>query len=146
MSDSKSKKNRENLVRQFNYCNAIVKDIIKHNRSKEVQEYAKGFAEIESPIVGGTDADWIRIHWGDIYIFLHNDGKIDYQVDPLDEYGGELIEVSGNLTDKVMLNKKFIQEILSLESLPIVRDGVVCYDVDMLTVAPLIKYKPMRKI
>ena len=143
--DSKSRKNRENLISQFKYCNAIVEDIIKYNKSKEVQEYTQGFAEIESSIVGGTDADWIRIHWGDIYIFLHNDGKINYQVDPLGEYGGELIEVSGSLTDKTILDKKFIQCILSLESLPIIRDGIVYYDNLLLPSTPLIKYKPMRK-
>lgn len=143
--DSKSRKNRERLISQFKYCNAIAEDIIKYNKSKEVQEYAQDFAEIESPIVGGTDADWIRIHWGDIYIFLHNDGKIDYQVDPLDEYGGELIEVSGSLTDKAILDKKFIQCILSLESLPIIRDGIVYYDNLLLLPTPLLKYKPMRK-
>ena len=52
---------KNNLVKQFYYCNAIANDIIKHNKSKEIQEYAKQFAEIESPLVGGTYADWIRI-------------------------------------------------------------------------------------
>ena len=67
------------FVKQFYYCNAIANDIIKHNKSKEIQEYAKQFAEIESPLVGGTYADWIRINWGDIYIFLCDDGHIGYQ-------------------------------------------------------------------
>ena len=84
---------KNNLVKQFYYCNAIANDIIKHNKSKKIQEYAKQFAEIESPLVGGTDADWIRINWGDIYIFLCDDGRIGYQVDPLGEYGSELIDM-----------------------------------------------------
>ena len=34
---------KNNLVKQFYYCNAIANDIIKHNKSKEIQEYAKQF-------------------------------------------------------------------------------------------------------
>lgn len=37
---------KNNLVKQFYYYNAIANDIIKHNKSKEIQEYAKQFAEI----------------------------------------------------------------------------------------------------
>ena len=81
------------LIKQFNHCNAIAADILDNNKSKEIQEYAKKFAEIESPLVGGTEAEWIRINWGDIYIFLCDDGNIRYQVDPLGEYGGELIDM-----------------------------------------------------
>ena len=84
---------KDNLLKQFYYCKAIANDIIKHNKSKEIQEYAKQFAEIESPLVGGTDADWIRINQGDIYIFLYDDGSIGYQVDPLGVYGNELIDM-----------------------------------------------------
>ena len=68
---------KANLIKQFNYCNAIANDIIEHNKSKEIQEYAKQFAEIESPLVGGTDADWIRINWGDIYIFLYDNLSLE---------------------------------------------------------------------
>lgn len=60
---------KANLIKQFNYCNAIANDIIEHNKSKEIQEYAKQFAEIESPLVGGTGADWIRINWGG-YLYI----------------------------------------------------------------------------
>lgn len=95
---------KEMVIKQFNYCNAIATDIIANNKSKEVQEYAKQYAEIESPLVGGTNADWIRINWGDIYIFLHDNGSIEYQLDPIGEYGGELIDVYGSLAE-------FIQEI-----------------------------------
>lgn len=69
---------KEWLMMQFNYCNAIASDISEHNKSKEIQEYTKQFAEIESPLVGGTDEKWIRINWGDIYIYLYDDGSIRY--------------------------------------------------------------------
>ena len=84
---------KEATVKQFEYCKAIAEDILANGKSKEVQEYAKKYAEIESPLVGGTDAEWIRINWGDIYIFLHDNGNINYQLDPHGEYGGELIDV-----------------------------------------------------
>lgn len=50
---------KASLIKQFNYCNAIATDILDNNKSKEIQEYAKKFAEIESPLVGGTEAEWI---------------------------------------------------------------------------------------
>lgn len=115
---------KENLVKQFRYCNAIANDIVEHNKSKEIQEYAKQFAEIESPLVGGTDADWIRINWGDIYIFLCDNGSIGYQVDPLGAYGSELIDM-WNCTEN-----DFVKEILSLEAAPIVRDGITFFEAE----------------
>ena len=84
---------KEATIKQFEYCKAIAEDILANGKSKEVQEYANKYAEIESPLVGGTDAEWIRINWGAIYIFLHDSGKIDCQLDPLREYGGEMIDV-----------------------------------------------------
>lgn len=110
------------LIKQFNHCNAIAADILDNNKSKEIQEYAKKFAEIESPLVGGTEAEWIRINWGDIYIFLCDDGNIRYQVDPLGEYGGELIDMWN------CEREDFIKAILSLEEPPIIRDGVTIYE------------------
>jgi len=99
---------KEKVINEFKYCNAIAMDIVLNGKSKEVQEYATQFAEIESPLIGGTDANWIRINWGYIYIFLHDDGKIQYQFDPFGEYGGELIDVFGTAED-------FIQSINLLE-------------------------------
>lgn len=90
---------KEMIIKQLNHCNAIATDIIVNGKSKEVQEYAKQYAEIESPLVGGTDAEWIRINWGDIYIFLHDNGDIQYQLDPFGAYGAELIDVCGSLTE-----------------------------------------------
>lgn len=110
------------LIKQFNHCNAIAADILDNNKSKEIQEYAKKFAEIESPLVGGTEAEWIRINWGDIYIFLCDDGNIRYQVDPLGEYGDELIDMWN------CEREDFIKAILSLEEPPIIRDGVTIYE------------------
>lgn len=115
---------KENLIKQFNYCNAIAEDILQNNKSKEIQEYTKKFAEIESPLVGGTDSDWIRINWGDIYIFLCDNGDVGYQVDPLAEYGGELIDM-WNCT-----KEDFINAILSLEDAPIIRDGITYFEAD----------------
>lgn len=113
---------KENLIKQFNYCNAIAEDILQNNKSKEIQEYAKRFAEIESPLVGGTDAEWIRINWGDIYIFLCDNGDVGYQVDPIGEYGGELIDMWNCST------KAFIAEILQFEQAPIIRDGFTYFE------------------
>ncbi len=129
---------KANLIKQFNYCNAIANDIIEHNKSKEIQEYAKQFAEIESPLVGGTDANWIRINWGDIYIFLCDNGSVGYQVDPLGAYGSELIDMWDCTEDD------FVKEILSLEAAPIVRDGITIFEVEESVSEPPM-YIPMKR-
>lgn len=130
---------KENLVKQFRYCHAIANDIVEHNKSKEIQEYAKQFAEIESPLVGGTDADWIRINWGDIYIFLCDNGSIGYQVDPLGAYyGSELIDMWDCTEDD------FIKEILSLEAAPIIRNGVTFFESEKSVDEPPM-YVPMKQ-
>ena len=61
------------IIEQLNYCKAIAEDIIKNNASMEILQHAKKFAEIESPMNGETEAAWVRICWGDIYIFLRFD-------------------------------------------------------------------------
>ena len=130
---------KANLIKQFNYCNAIANDIIEHNKSKEIQEYAKQFAEIESPLVGGTDADWIRINWGDIYIFLCDNGSTGYQVDPLGgTYGSELIDTWG------CTKEDFIKEILSLEAAPIIRNGITFFESEESVSEPPM-YMPMKQ-
>ena len=106
-------------------------------QKQEIQEYAKQFAEIESPIVGGTNADWIRINWGDIYIFLCDDGRIGYQVDPLGEYGSELIDM-WDCTEN-----DFVKEIFSLEPAPIVRNGITFFETEESADEPPI-YIPMK--
>lgn len=98
---------RETILEQFIYCNEIADDIIRHNASKEIIKYTHNWAEIESPISGEMDAPWIRICFGDIYIFMFIDeealdkenriiftGEIRYQLDGFGEYGGETIDVN----------------------------------------------------
>lgn len=104
---------KEVIRKQFDYCNAIAEDIFANGKSKDVQEYAKQFAEIESPLVGGTDADWIRINWGDIYIFMHDDGTFWYQLDGLGEYNGELIDSRSISEFMYELEKVTEEEILN---------------------------------
>lgn len=99
-------KAKEAIIEQLNYCKEIAEDIIKNNASMEILQHAKKFAEIESPMTGETEATWVRICWGDIYIFLRfdeaawdSDGKINfteivYQLDPIGGYGAELIDVN----------------------------------------------------
>ena len=95
---------KNNIKARFDYCVAIADDIAKHNASAAVLSYAKKWAEIESPITGETDAPWVRINWGDIYIYIHFDvdsleksavklsGDRIFQLDPFAAYGGELID------------------------------------------------------
>lgn len=103
---------KEVIKKQFDYCNAIAEDIIANGKSKEVQEYAQKYAEIESPLVGGTEAEWIRINWGDIYIFIHDDGTFWYQLDGLGEYNGELIDAESVSAFMTALEKVTDEEIL----------------------------------
>lgn len=132
---------KEAIIERFNYCNAIAMDIIANGKSKEVQEYAKQYAEIESPLVGGTSADWIRINWGDIYIFLHDNGNIQYQLDPVGAYNEELIDMYGTSVE-------FIHKINSLKEDEIQDDYYYpseyhkCNPRDGL---PLKNYIPMHK-
>lgn len=116
---------KEKIIKEFNYCNAIANDIINNHKSKEIQEYAKKFAEIKSPLIGGTSEDWISISWGDVYIFLCDNGYIGYQVDPTGGYGKPLIEVWGCTEEEA--KEEFMKEVLSLETAPIVRRGVTYY-------------------
>lgn len=127
---------KEWLMMQFNYCNAIASDILEHNKSKETQEYAKQFAEIESPLVGGTDEKWICINWGDIYIYLYDDGSIRYQLDPLGGYGSELIDTFDS--------KSFTAEILTLKTAPVIRNNVVCYEEETGYPDDIPMYIPMK--
>lgn len=76
------------------------KFLLDNNKSLEAQReirdnriYDGYLIEIESPLVGGTDADWIRLYYDDVYLFLCDDGREWYQLDPLSECGGELIDV-----------------------------------------------------
>lgn len=76
--------------------------LLSHDKSLEAQKAIDSgrvkfngvWVEIESPLVGGTDANWIRLNYDDVYIFLHDDGSEWYQLDPIGGYGAELIETS----------------------------------------------------
>ena len=61
---------REVIMKQFELCKAITADIIKHKAEEGMLYYARTYAEIESFLTGETDAPWIRINYGDIYIFI----------------------------------------------------------------------------
>lgn len=111
---------KSELVRQFRYCDAIAEEILSFGKTKEIQTYAKRFAEIESPLSGETDAPWIRINYGDIYIFLHDNGDVTYQLDPLGGYGAELIDVTN--AEK----EEFIKKILSLEPKKFAKLDILC--------------------
>lgn len=127
---------KEYLMMQFNYCNAIAMDILEHNKSKKIQEYVKQFAQIESPVADGTDVDWIRINWGDIYIFLYDNGSIRYQLDPHNGYGNELIDT--------FERGRFTAEILTLEEAPVARNGVLYYEEETGYPDDVPMYLPMR--
>lgn len=63
----------------LNLCARIAEDIIFNDASLEVLQFAKKWAEIESPMTGEIDADWIRICYGSIYVFLHFDAEALYE-------------------------------------------------------------------
>lgn len=59
---------------QLDLCKAIADDIVKHNASKRVCQYADGFAMIESPYGtrGGYDGnDFVRINFGEAYAYVY---------------------------------------------------------------------------
>lgn len=98
----------EVIKRQFNYCNAIAEDILANGKTKEVQEYAQQFAEIES-----SNTEGIRIHFGDVYVFLFEDRTFRYLLNGLGEYDAEIIDtksISGFMNE---LEKITDEEILA---------------------------------
>lgn len=96
---------KKKILCHMKYLLDAKKYLLANNKSLEAQKEIKynrrydgflieiGSIEIESPVVGGTDADWIRLCYDDVYLFLCDDGSEWYQLDPLGEYGGELIDV-----------------------------------------------------
>jgi hypothetical protein len=61
---------------QLDLCKAIADDIVKHNASKEICQYADGFAMIESPYGtrgGYYGNDFIRINFGEAYCYVDLD-------------------------------------------------------------------------
>lgn len=84
--------NMEHLLDAREFLIANNKSLEAQSEIKNNRRYGGFLIEIESPLVGGTDADWIRLCYDDVYLFLHDDGTEWYQLDPLSEYGGELID------------------------------------------------------
>ena len=123
---------KEAVLSQFNYCRMIAENIIEHGASEEIIKYVKKFAEIESPMTGEIDVAWIRINWGDIYIFIYMDedawrkngtinltGKMCYQFDPCVAYGAELIDTESisefmekldELTEEEILKHHYVED------------------------------------
>lgn len=85
--------NMKHLLDAREYLLANNKSLEAQKEIRDNRRYDGFLIEIESPLVGGTDADWIRLCYDDVYLFLHDDGTEWYQLDPLSEYGGELIDV-----------------------------------------------------
>lgn len=122
---------REAILQQFVFCKEIAEDIKKNHASEAILRYAKKWAEIESPMSGETEAPWIRICYGDIYIFIHltensliNNvapvftGEMWYQLDGRGGYGGEEIDVKtesefmgrfNSLTDEELLRQHYAE-------------------------------------
>ena len=76
------------------------KYLLDNNKSFEAQKEIRenhrydGFlVEIESPLFGDT-IEWIRLCYDDVYLYLDDDGSELYQLDPMGECGGELINVT----------------------------------------------------
>lgn len=87
-------RNMEHLLDAREYLLANNKSLEAQKEIRDNRKYDNNFLiEIESPLVGGTDADWIRLYYDDVYLYLHDDGREEYQLDPLAECGGELIDV-----------------------------------------------------
>ena len=85
--------NMKHLLDAREYLLANNKSLDAQKEIRDNRIYDGYLIEIESPLVGGTDADWIRLYYDDVYLFLYDDGTEEYQLDPLGEYGGELIDV-----------------------------------------------------
>lgn len=91
---------KKQILQHMQYLLTAREYLLENNKSLEAQKdikynrrYNGFFIEIESPLVGGTIADWIRLCYDDVYIFLHDDGTEWYQLDPIGQYNEELIDV-----------------------------------------------------
>lgn len=95
------------------------------NYNIEAQEYVSSkdyinggmMIELESPENGKTEASWVRLQYGDCFLFMYRNDRFkkrrEYQFDPYCEYGAEVIvadtieqftEALQNLTD---IEKKY---------------------------------------
>ena len=105
-------KRKESIKQHMGYLIKARDYLLDYNKDELAQLFIKSGRgrfgarfniEIESPQVGGTDADWIRLCYDDVYLFLHDDGTEWYQLDPLAEYGDEIIDVKSE--------KEFFEEL-----------------------------------
>lgn len=141
---------KEAMIKQFEYCYSIAQDIIKNEGIdvKGVIEHAKKYAEIESPMTGETDACWIRISYGEIYLFIHFHeptyrktgcvtfvNKISYQLDTIGAYGAELIDEDDAL--------EFIKKLAIMDEEKILENYYeLSTNGDYFKDIPSIQYKP----
>lgn len=94
-------------------------EIIRSDITREsIESFQKGHREfeIESPLTGETDAEWVRINYNGIYIYIHLDndnkanGNLWYQLDYIGSYGLELI-----WTDSITEFMKQLMELTETE-------------------------------
>ena len=94
---------RTYILRQIHILDEAAEYIIENNKNYESQidithkRYDGFMIEIESKELG-IDVDWIRLYYGDCYMYLYENGKRLYEYDPYSEAGGEII-VTDNLSD-----------------------------------------------
>ena len=91
---------KKQAIEDMSICIAARDYLLERGKSKEAIREIYGnkkmfgkYLEIEAEILGNTGADWIRLNVGDVYLFMLEDGTEWYQLDPLSEYGAELIDV-----------------------------------------------------
>lgn len=98
------------LIKQFEYLCEIVDDVINHGKSKEIQDYVnRKWATLESPLTGEMD-EGIRICYDCTWIYLFDDKGIFYEIDPNEEWGGELLKESN------CSQEEFIEKIKEMET------------------------------
>ncbi|MBR6476352.1 MAG: hypothetical protein IKS98_13050 [Lachnospiraceae bacterium] len=93
----KLEERKKGILRRMRVLYGLRNYLIKNNKSREAQErvkeqFRRNGVEVESPVVGGTGADWIRLQNDDVFLFIHDNGDEWYQLDPLCQYNAELIE------------------------------------------------------
>jgi hypothetical protein len=121
-------------------------DLSKEDVLTTLKNYEKIMDRVAEVVgeIGFTDVEFNAfesektVNWGDIYIFLCDNGSIGYQVDPLASYyGNELIDMWNCTADD------FIKEILSLEAAPVIRNGIIFFESeDSVDEPPM--YIPMK--
>ena len=95
---------KQNIIKHMNYCMEARQFLLENNKSKEAQmkikngaiKYGGFIMDLESPVAGGTEADWIRLNYDDVYLYLYDecypyDNGERYEYDPYGEAGAEII-------------------------------------------------------